>query len=302
VSVSETVLDHGYIPEEHAPDPVISHGDPTAPGKIAIWLFLASEIMFFIAILGTYIILRSGSPALFAKHAAVLDKKLAALNTVVLITSSLTMALAVDGSQKGNRNRTVIFLALTVLCALGFAGVKVIEYTDKWQHQTLLAKDSSSGATGIYVYDGHVHEHEGELKIHGYRMPMPAPPKGVHGAPPPSATFDLHLISEADVKAGQAKASGVEPAKVEHGEYTVRKEDVTNAINYFPWRNTFFASYFTLTGVHMLHVFGGIIPLSILCIQALRGKLFPPHTEYTGLYWHFVDLVWIFLFPLLYLI
>jgi len=49
-------------------------------------------------------------------------------------------------------------------------------------------------------------------------------------------------------------------------------------------------------------VFGGVIPLSLLCIQALRGKLFPAHTEYTGLYWHFVDLVWIFLFPLLYLI
>ena len=74
--MSETVLDHGYIPEEHAPDPVISHGDPTAPGKIAIWLFLASEIMFFIAILGTYIILRSGSPGLFLKHASMLDKKL----------------------------------------------------------------------------------------------------------------------------------------------------------------------------------------------------------------------------------
>src|SRR5215218_7009998 len=103
-NVSESILDHGYIPEEHAPDPVLSHGDPTAPGKIAIWLFLASEIMFFIAILGTYIILRSGSPGLFARHAAVLDKKLASVNTVVLIASSLTMALAVDASQKGNRS------------------------------------------------------------------------------------------------------------------------------------------------------------------------------------------------------
>jgi cytochrome c oxidase subunit 3 len=73
-------------------------------------------------------------------------------------------------------------------------------------------------------------------------------------------------------------------------------------MNYGPWRNTFFASYFTLTGVHMIHVFGGVIPLGLLCVQALRGKLFPAHTEYTGLYWHFVDLVWIFLFPLLYLI
>jgi len=58
--VSESVLDHGYIPEEHAPDPVIGHGDPTPPGKVAIWLFLASEIMFFIGILGSYIVIRAG--------------------------------------------------------------------------------------------------------------------------------------------------------------------------------------------------------------------------------------------------
>src|SRR5688572_25488856 len=173
--MSETVLDHGYVPEEHAPDPVIGHGDPTAPGKIAIWLFLASEIMFFIAILGTYIILRSGSPGLFLKHATMLNKTLAAVNTVVLIGSSLTMALAVDASQKGNRSRTVLFLALTLLCALGFAGIKAVEYTDKFHHYTMLVKDSSS-PTGIYVYDGHAHDHNGEVHIHGYRMPMPAPP------------------------------------------------------------------------------------------------------------------------------
>src|SRR5437764_7102361 len=86
-NVSESVLDHGYIPEEHAPDPVIGHGDPTPPGKIAIWMFLASEVMFFIAILGSYIILRSGSPTLFSKFAGVLNKTLAGTNTVVLILS-----------------------------------------------------------------------------------------------------------------------------------------------------------------------------------------------------------------------
>ena len=79
--MSDSILDHGYIPEEHAPDPVISHGDPTPPGKVAIWMFLASEIMFFIAILGTYIILRSGSPELFRKFAGVLSKALGAAPT-----------------------------------------------------------------------------------------------------------------------------------------------------------------------------------------------------------------------------
>src|SRR5436853_7427296 len=94
--VSDSILDHGYIPEEHAPDPVIGHGDPTPPGKIAIWLFLASEVMFFIGVLGTYIVLRSGSPTLFSDHALALSKPLAGTNTLVLICSSGTMYIAVD--------------------------------------------------------------------------------------------------------------------------------------------------------------------------------------------------------------
>ena len=71
--MSESILDHGYVPEEHAPDPVISHGDPTPPGKVGIWLFLASEIMFFIGILGTYIVIRSGWPHLFETMGATIS-------------------------------------------------------------------------------------------------------------------------------------------------------------------------------------------------------------------------------------
>src|SRR4026207_1808747 len=121
-----TALDHGYIPEEHAPDPVMGHGDPTLPGKIGIWLFLASEIMFFIGILGTYIILRSGSPRLFAEHASVLSKIAAGANTLVLIFSSLTMALAVDASQKGDRKKLFRSPVLTLLCASGVMVIKAL--------------------------------------------------------------------------------------------------------------------------------------------------------------------------------
>ena len=278
--MSESILEHGYVPEEHAPDPVISHGDPTAPGKVAIWLFLASEIMFFIAILGTYIILRSGSPEVFAKQAEVLSKAWAGLNTVVLIFSSLTMALAVDASQKGDRKRTIACLAITIACAFGFMGIKAIEYTDKFGHYTFQVVDQSS-PTGVFVYDAHVHKHGNEWEVTGYRMPMPE-----------RQAFDIHLVSEADVK---AKGEAVKQEKIDASR-------VTNGVSYGPWKSIFFACYFTLTGVHGIHVIGGIVPLSILLVQAFRGKLFPAHTEYTGLYWHFVDLVWIFLFPLLYLI
>src|SRR5215471_13953560 len=101
----------------HEEDPVISHGDPTPPGKVAIWLFLASEVMFFIGLLATYIIFRSGSPKIFAESAAVLNKALAGTNTLVLIFSSLTMALGVDAAQKGQVGKLRIMLLLTFLCA-----------------------------------------------------------------------------------------------------------------------------------------------------------------------------------------
>lgn len=281
-TTATTILDHGYVPQEHAPDPVLGHGDPTAPGKIAIWLFLASEIMFFVAILGTYIVLRSGSPGLFARHAEVLSKVAAGTNTIVLIFSSLTMALAVDASQKGDRGRTIRFLSLTLLCAFGFMGIKAYEYIDKAHHHTLTARDTSS-ATGIAVYDGHVHAKGDDLEIKGYRMEMPA-----------EGNFSIHLISEADIRA----RTGAKKAET----FTVRKSDVTNDVTYGPWKSIFYSCYFTLTGVHGIHVLGGMVPLGLLLIQAGRGKLFPAHTENVGLYWHFVDLVWIFLFPLLYLI
>ena len=285
--MSETILDHGYVPEEHAPDPVISHGDPTAPGKIGIWLFLASEIMFFIGILGSYIILRSGAPHLFAEHAAVLSKIAAGVNTLVLIFSSLTMALAVDASQKGDRKRLTLCLAVTLLCAIAFMGIKYVEYTEKLGrpfthmegHQTLVYNE---GPKQAFAIDGHVHgEGADQIKVHGVRAPLP------------DSGFDIHNASEHSI----AKMSGAET-----GEWTLDRKKLGAAVTYGPWKSIFFSCYFALTGIHGLHVVGGMIPISILLTQSIRGRIFPAQTEYTGLYWHFVDLVWIFLFPLMYLI
>ncbi len=321
--MSETVLDHGYTPQEHAPDPVIGHGDPTSPGKVAIWLFLASEIMFFIAILGSYIVLRSGSPHLFSEHAAALSKKLAGANTLVLIFSSLTMALAVDASHKGDRKRVVICLLITLICAFGFMGIKAVEYQSKvkifpgfhGEHHSIVARDETA-KDKFWCYDGHATaEDPASITIHGFRMPL-----GPH-----DADFNLHLVSEAYVEEhqsgmsagdeghkGEADAAHAEakPAEPPHGDstskegfdYKITKANINSDLQYGPWKNIFYSCYFALTGIHGLHVIGGIIPLSILLVQALRGKLFPAGTEYIGLYWHFVDLVWIFLFPLLYLI
>jgi cytochrome c oxidase subunit 3 len=323
--VSESILDHGYVPEEHAPDPVIGHGDPTPPGKIAIWLFLASEIMFFIAILATYIIFRSGSPKIFAEHALILNKVLAGTNTLVLIGSSLTMALAVDAAQKGNRKKLSVFLGITILCAFGFMGIKYFEYKAKLVHHTIVASemDPATKKPVVYVYDGHILEKDDkEYKIEGFRARVEQSSE---------TPFDIHWMSEDGVKrlaamqaspaahasvrvdvpgGGESKEevkaevkTPVQDLKEVHAqEWTIEKGKIAQDITYGPWKNIFFASYFTLTGIHGLHVVGGIVALTMLLVQSLRGKIFAPQTEYVGLYWHFVDLVWIFLFPLLYLI
>jgi cytochrome c oxidase subunit 3 len=286
--LSESVLDHGYIPEEHALDPVTGHGDPAPPGKVGIWLFLASEIMFFIGILGTYIILRAGSPGVFAEHAENLSKPLAAVNTVVLLFSSLTMALAVDASAKGNRARTLVCLGLTFACACGFLGIKFVEYKDKLTHYSVVAIDRGASDAqdddAFWVYDGHkLGQTDSTLTLEGARMSLP------------EQGFSINWISGHAVEL----ASG---GSAHHEPFEIARTSIVQSTSYGPWKNIFYSCYFALTGVHGLHVVGGMIPIAFLAIQAWRGRLFAAHTEYVGLYWHFVDLVWIFLFPLLYLI
>jgi len=276
----ESILDHGYVPEEHAPDPVISHGDPTPPGKIAIWLFLASEIMFFIGVLGSYIVLRSGSPALFSKHALALSKPLAGINTIVLILSSVTMYIGVDAAHAGKRNKAILALCCTIVCGLAFMGIKAVEYNAKFTHHTIVTRESPTGGP-VYVMDGHVHGHGADAKLVGFRAAVPD-----HG-------FNINLVSEEDVKEWSGQK--------EEEEFPITGV-ISQDINYGPWKNIFYASYFATTGVHAAHVIGGLIALAFLVGHLLRGKILAPHTEYVGLYWHFVDLVWIFLFPLLYLI
>jgi cytochrome c oxidase subunit 3 len=286
--VSDTILNHGYVPDEHAPEPMTNEGDPTPPGKIAIWLFLASEIMFFIGVLGSYIVLRSGAAPLFSKHALALSKPLAGINTVVLIFSSVTMYIAVEAAQKQKRAQTIIALLATIACGFAFMGIKYVEYVSKFTHHTIVARDTATGP--LFVYDGHVHNEGDKRILVGYRAKMPA------------SGFNINLVAEPDVKHWEAADAGMADSKnLEEKDYEINGI-ISQDITYGPWKNIFYASYFATTGVHAAHVIGGLIVMAFLVGHALRGKVLAPHIEYVGLYWHFVDLVWIFLFPLLYLI
>ncbi|HWP46709.1 MAG TPA: cytochrome c oxidase subunit 3 family protein [Candidatus Limnocylindrales bacterium] len=189
--------------------------------SLGMWIFLVTEIMFFGGLFTGYVVYRTIYPGVFAEGSHHLDITLGGINTVVLITSSLTMALAVRSAQMSNRKSLVIFLILTILLGLTFLGIKLVEYGHKFRDHL----------------------------VPGFGFSYPGPEAG-------------------------------------HVEL-------------------FFVFYFFMTGLHALHMVAGVGVLTILLILAGRGlfsaEYYTP-VELAGLYWHFVDIIWIFLFPLLYLI
>ena len=186
-----------------------------------MWIFLATEVMFFGGMFTGYTLYRTAYPQGFASASNQLDIWLGTINTAVLIFSSLTMALAVRSAQLGQHRPIAIFLLLTILLGAVFLGIKSAEYYHK---------------------------------------------------------FEEHLVPGASFR---YEASLARPAEI------------------------FFSFYFAMTGMHALHMVIGIGLLTYLIIQARRGSFSPAYNtpvELVGLYWHFVDIVWIFLFPLLYLL
>jgi cytochrome c oxidase subunit 3 len=189
--------------------------------NLGMWSFLITEIMMFGALFTAYFYYRQLYPEAWMDGSNHLNYILGAINTAVLICSSLTMALAVHAAQQGKKGKTIIFLLGTMALGTTFLGVKVIEYSDKWTH---------------HLIPGHGFIFEGPF------------------------------------------ANQVE---------------------------LFYVFYFTMTGLHALHMIVGLGILSWLVYMAYKGKFTKEYNapvEMTGLYWHFVDIVWIYLFPFLYLI
>ncbi|OUW61531.1 MAG: hypothetical protein CBD58_03065 [bacterium TMED198] len=176
--------------------------------KLGVWLFLASEVMLFGALFSAYVLLRVAAPIW---DNSILNIPMATINTVVLITSSVTMIMSWVSLKMKNLEKYKLYMGLTILCSVVFLIIKYFEYSSKFEH------------------------------------------------------------------------------------------------GYYPSTNTFLAIYFTMTGLHMLHVLGGIVVNFYLWIPGVKmwetePERFTNRIEIAGLYWHFVDLVWIFLFPALYLL
>jgi len=188
---------------------------------LGMWMFLITEVLFFGGLFLAYMLYRIWYPEAWAEGSYQLNLMLGTINTVVLIGSSLTMALAVRSAQTGGQRATVVWLILTMLLGLVFLIIKYFEYAEQFEHH----------------------------HVPGHNFAFPGP--------------------------------------------------------HSPQVQIYFSLYFLMTGLHATHMLIGFGLLSVISWMAHKKRFSPAWytpVEMSGLYWHFVDIVWIFLFPLLYLV
>jgi len=264
--------------------------------SLGMWMFLVQEIMFFGGLFTVYLVFRSRFPIAFATGSNHLDVVMGFVNTLVLIVSSLTMALTVYFAQQSKRNLQVLMIILTMIFGATFLFIKYLEYSDKYHHGlvpvagwNLKAKsgqteatsgETPGGASGAETEGEHVYNNpRGEFQWNeGHEL--------------------LNKIQEEQKATNRKLVTDYEKA----GYFTNGQFD---AYKFQEKIRSFFWIYFAMTGLHALHMIVGLILMTWLLIKAWKGTFTAEYyspVEMSGLYWHFVDIVWIFLFPLLYLL
>ncbi|TWU56389.1 Cytochrome c oxidase subunit 3 [Rubripirellula tenax] len=403
---------HGHDHDHDHPSFLAHHFDTPEQqfdsGKLGIWLFLVTEVLFFSGMFCAYAIFRNLKPEVFEGNSQFLNTKLGAINTGVLLFSSLTMAWAVRCSQTEEYKKLTGMLAATLSCAMIFLGVKSIEYSHKWGMGLLPA--------GSFFYDpANPHPTAAQITSYGFSENVAfflqnslyflcAPflmvligvviwlvvatiqgNKFQKACALPLAVVSLCFFVGVGLgmilESGGSEGHGADHAMADHamvdgghashdhgdhdhavgehshdeahaseealagGDLSIRQRlasDATNSglqselearrqqtamasgavvaqggqveggitsatENVFTPRTAgvFFSIYYCMTGVHAIHILGGIGVLVWLLIRSVRNdfnrQYFGP-VDYVGLYWHLVDLIWIYLFPLLYLI
>lgn len=233
MSDSPIALEHHLEPHQQHHFATMEQQKHTA--SLGMWLFLATELMFFGGMFCAYLVYRWSYPVEFGVGSRTLNLPLGAANTAVLICSSLTVALSIRATQMGKRTLTVILLLLTMVFGLTFLVIKGFEWNEKYEKHHI-----------------------------------------------PGASFRL--------SAEDLKGVNVDPQNMQ--DFQARTQ-------------TFYSLYFAMTGLHALHMIIGVGLFLYLTYATWKGTYTPGYytpLENGGLYWHFVDIVWIYLFPLLYLI
>lgn len=267
---------HGHGDGPHLAHHYDTYQQQFDSGKLGIWLFLAQEILFFSALFVAYSVYRGMHPEMFIWAHYYLDTTLGAVNTGVLIVSSLTAAWAVRSAQLADKKTLVVNIVITIMCAFGFLGIKYVEYSHKF-HDGLLWGEMHNPAHEVWELEGFKKKH----------------PEVAAAATAAVAEAKKLKLNETDTKKYIAKKAKEAAGGKDYG--IVRP----------PNSNVFFGIYFFMTGLHGIHVIAGIIVWVWLLRRALRGEFGPKYfgpIDYAALYWHLVDLIWIYLFPLLYLI
>jgi cytochrome c oxidase subunit 3 len=235
---------------------------------LGMWMFLVTEILFFGGLFLTYTINRHQFPTAFGIAGNMLSLKLGFANTIVLIASSFTMAMSVWAAQTSKKQLVTIFLILTLILGCVFLGVKVVEYKQKFDHHLIPG--------------------------HGFDINYCSNNPAACGL----AGKDLEDEKKEVREAIEAEKEYAEQMNLSHPDATG-----LTAVN--AHAQLYFSLYFGMTGLHALHMIIGAGLLLWLILESRKGRFdanYNTPVENVGLYWHFVDIVWIFLFPLLYLI
>jgi cytochrome c oxidase subunit 3 len=232
---------------------------------LGMWVFLITEILFFGGVFMAYTINRHAYPTAFGVGGNMLDLGLGFGNTIVLIASSFTMAMSVWSAQTSRKKAVPVWLVATLALGSVFLGIKVVEYKQKFDHHLI-----------------------------------------------PGHGFDITYCSNNPSACGlSGKALEDEKKEIEEGIRAETDDPNTpeglarGLIALNAHAQLYFSLYFGMTGLHALHMIIGAGLLLWLIFEGFKGRFdanYNTPVENIGLYWHFVDIVWIFLFPLLYLI
>ncbi len=306
------------IHEEHYHQPGLQHhfedmGQQQESDSIGMWMFLVQEIMFFGGLFTVYLVFRSRYPMAFAAGSNHLNVWLGAINTLVLIVSSLTMALAVHYAQLGKRNLQVILIILTMILGATFLGIKAVEYADKYYEgivpvSGLNLKTANTQVDSARSISKNPEEQEkNSLNFPDQAMDSKQKPETENGEEKEYVNRRGEFMWE-DTSLAVKAQQGNFLTNAEKIGYFTNGDFSSGEINAERFRDKvriFFWIYFAMTGLHALHMIIGLGLMAWLLYKAWRGTFTQEYyapVEMAGLYWHFVDIVWIFLFPLLYLL
>ena len=273
--------------------------------KVGIWLFLASEVMLFGGLFSAYVFLRLDADPGVWPH-GLLNVPVGTMNTAILIASSVTVVLAWAALKMRRYRAYWWYMLVTILCGVVFLFVKLYyEWPQKFDH------------FGAFIKKEKLEKYEQYLGNHHLAERGLAPRTEISGHLHNKEALNDPKAKEYEIALDPVNADPANPNMDRpHFLYvpptdkmaTIESEDVERISSFGPWHSAYFASYFTITGLHGAHVLGGVLVFIYMWLPVSKRlyKRNPEHlanrVEVAGLFWHFVDLVWIFVFPLFYLL